>query len=77
MLLNLAHRRVEGVSVHVARDALDEVLERHRGTKVGAVAGALVGSVVHQGTAVGQLRERFTTDLYWSLTGLPRCITVK
>ena len=50
------YRRVEGVCVHVARNALDEVLERHRGTKVGAVAGALVCRVVHQGTAVRQLR---------------------
>ena len=28
--------------MHVAGDALDEVLERHRGAKIGAVAGALV-----------------------------------
>ena len=51
-----AHRRVEGVGVHVAGDALDEVLDRHRRAEVGAVAGALVCRVIHQGAAVGQLK---------------------
>ena len=42
--------------MHVAGDALDEVLDRHRGAEVGAVAGALVGRVIDQGAAVGQLK---------------------
>ena len=67
--------------MHVAGDALYEVLDRHRGAEVGAVAGALVGRVINQGAAVGQLKGDWKVgaleerNLHRSLETLPATAT--